>query len=177
MAWPWFGPITNNSSFSTLFSIYAKISCCFSVVTEFGYTLDQVNWLGNITSVIYLPVALLVPAICARWNVRRCVRVDNFLHFRFYLNTPTPLVRRRSIVHDNFSMGTVRGDGTRSVTWKILCYRPYWPGNCIISSTNGRWFNHNNIFSLLFPSHNPSSKLLGGPSTRKPGLTLRVELP
>ena len=82
MAWPWFGPITNNSLFSTLFFfIYAKSSCCCSVVTEFGYTLDQVNWLGNITSVIYLPVALLVPTICARWNVRRCVRVDNFLLF------------------------------------------------------------------------------------------------
>ncbi|KAJ7925250.1 hypothetical protein B0H13DRAFT_2573314 [Mycena leptocephala] len=54
MAWPWFGPISNN------------------MVTEFGITLDEVNWLGNVMACIYLPVSLLVPEIIRRYGIRRC---------------------------------------------------------------------------------------------------------
>ncbi|KAI0256395.1 MFS general substrate transporter [Lactifluus subvellereus] len=51
---PWFGPISNN------------------VVRDFGFTLDQVNWLGNIVSCVYIPTAVFTPIITKRYGVRRC---------------------------------------------------------------------------------------------------------
>nr|GAT57653.1 MFS general substrate transporter [Mycena chlorophos] len=54
MPWPWFGPIANN------------------MVSDFGITLDEVNWLGNIVACIYLPCALLIPEIIRRYGFRRC---------------------------------------------------------------------------------------------------------
>ncbi|KIM45391.1 hypothetical protein M413DRAFT_442062 [Hebeloma cylindrosporum] len=57
MAWPWFGPISNN------------------VAAEFGITLDQVNWLGNIVALIYLPTALLIPIIISRYGIHRCCQI------------------------------------------------------------------------------------------------------
>ncbi|KAL0956303.1 hypothetical protein HGRIS_002460 [Hohenbuehelia grisea] len=54
MGWPWFGPISNE------------------MAQEFGITLDQVNWLGNIVALVYLPVSLLIPVVVARYGVRRC---------------------------------------------------------------------------------------------------------
>ncbi|EDR11851.1 uncharacterized protein LACBIDRAFT_313717 [Laccaria bicolor S238N-H82] len=54
MSWPWFGPISNN------------------MAKEFHITLDQVNWLGNIVALIYLPVALVIPHIVQRYGIRRC---------------------------------------------------------------------------------------------------------
>ncbi|KAG6902749.1 hypothetical protein C0995_011897 [Termitomyces sp. Mi166 len=53
MSWPWFGPISNN------------------VVDEFGFTLDEVNWLGNIVALVYLPTALGVPILVSRYGIRR----------------------------------------------------------------------------------------------------------
>jgi hypothetical protein len=43
------------------------------VVSEFGITLDEVNWLGNIIACIYLPVSLSVPEVIRRYGIRRCV--------------------------------------------------------------------------------------------------------
>ncbi|KAF7428316.1 hypothetical protein PC9H_007537 [Pleurotus ostreatus] len=54
MAWPWFGPISNDMS------------------AEFGISLDQVNWLGNIVALVYLPSAVLIPAVVSRYGIRRC---------------------------------------------------------------------------------------------------------
>ncbi|KAJ7262229.1 major facilitator superfamily domain-containing protein [Mycena haematopus] len=54
MTWPWFGPISNN------------------MVADFGITLDEVNWLGNVMACIYLPVSLLVPEVNRRYGIRRC---------------------------------------------------------------------------------------------------------
>ncbi|KNZ75045.1 Major facilitator superfamily domain-containing protein 7, partial [Termitomyces sp. J132] len=54
MSWPWFGPISNN------------------MVNEFGFTLDQVNWLGNIMAIVYIPAALGVPILVSRYGIRRC---------------------------------------------------------------------------------------------------------
>ncbi|KAF7361938.1 MFS general substrate transporter [Mycena venus] len=54
MTWPWFGPISNN------------------MVAEFGITLDEVNWLGNVMACIYLPVSLVVPEVIRRYGIRRC---------------------------------------------------------------------------------------------------------
>ncbi|KAJ3975765.1 major facilitator superfamily domain-containing protein [Lentinula raphanica] len=54
LSWPWFGPIAND------------------MVTDFGITLDQASWLGNIESCIYLPTALSIPYLYARFGLRRC---------------------------------------------------------------------------------------------------------
>jgi hypothetical protein len=43
------------------------------VAKEFHITLDQVNWLGNIVALVYLPVALVIPHIVQRYGIRRCV--------------------------------------------------------------------------------------------------------
>ncbi|KAJ7593895.1 MFS general substrate transporter [Mycena floridula] len=59
MSWPWFGPISNN------------------VAAEFGFSLDRVNWLGNIVSLIYLPVAIFLPHFVRRFGVRRCCDVGS----------------------------------------------------------------------------------------------------
>ncbi|GLB37685.1 putative MFS general substrate transporter [Lyophyllum shimeji] len=53
MSWPWFGPISNN------------------MVKEFGFTLNEVNWLGNIVSLVYLPTALIIPTMVTRYGIRR----------------------------------------------------------------------------------------------------------
>ncbi|CAA7261775.1 unnamed protein product [Cyclocybe aegerita] len=57
MAWPWFGPISNN------------------MAEEFDITLDEVNWLGNIVACIYLPTALLIPVVVSRYGLRRCCEI------------------------------------------------------------------------------------------------------
>ncbi|KAG1732249.1 MFS general substrate transporter [Suillus paluster] len=54
----WFGPISNTTS------------------EDFDISLDQVNWLGNITSCVYIPVSLLVPLLCMRFGIRRCAEVS-----------------------------------------------------------------------------------------------------
>lgn len=47
----------------------------FTVVADFNITLDQVNWLGNIVALVYLPTAFLIPYIVARYGLRRCVNI------------------------------------------------------------------------------------------------------
>jgi FLVCR family MFS transporter 7 len=60
MCWPWFGPISN------------------SMVDEFGVTLDQVNWLGNIEACIYVPGSLLTPILTQRYGLRRTCEIGAF---------------------------------------------------------------------------------------------------
>lgn len=57
MSWPWFGPISD------------------SVVDQFGFTLDEVSWLGNIIACVYLPTSFLVPIITRRYGIRRCCQI------------------------------------------------------------------------------------------------------
>lgn len=45
----------------------------YLVVRDFGFTLDEVNWLGNIISCVYLPTALLTPIITKRYGLKRSV--------------------------------------------------------------------------------------------------------
>ncbi|KAF7351184.1 MFS general substrate transporter [Mycena sanguinolenta] len=77
MTWPWFGPISNNSEeliLAQLISMYIY-AVTVPVAADFGMTLDQVNWLGNVMSCIYLPVSLLVPEVNRRYGIRRCCDV------------------------------------------------------------------------------------------------------
>ncbi|KAI0726541.1 major facilitator superfamily domain-containing protein [Fomitopsis betulina] len=61
MTFVWFGPIAD---------ITAK---------EFGFTLDQVNWLGTCVNVTYLPCAVLVPNLYARLGLRRTCYIGGAL--------------------------------------------------------------------------------------------------
>lgn len=60
-SWPWFGPIANN------------------VVRDFGFTLDEVNWLGNIIACIYLPSAILTPILTKRYGIRHTCLIATFM--------------------------------------------------------------------------------------------------
>jgi MFS transporter, FLVCR family, MFS-domain-containing protein 7 len=55
----------------------------FPVARDLGYSLTQVNWLGNVIALTYLPVSLAIPYMVARFGVRRCVCLSSFsvLHF------------------------------------------------------------------------------------------------
>ncbi|KAF8348222.1 major facilitator superfamily domain-containing protein [Amanita rubescens] len=53
MSWPWFGPIANNAA------------------ADFHITLNEVNWLGNVISCVYLPTALLVPILVSKYGITR----------------------------------------------------------------------------------------------------------
>src|SRR5712672_1172155 len=44
-----------------------------SVVRDFGFTLQEVNWLGNVINCVFLPTAFLTPIITKRYGVRRSV--------------------------------------------------------------------------------------------------------
>ncbi|KIK90790.1 hypothetical protein PAXRUDRAFT_151101 [Paxillus rubicundulus Ve08.2h10] len=57
MPWCWFGPISADTA------------------QDFAISLDQVNWLGNIVSCVYIPISLLVPVFCSHFGIRRCVEV------------------------------------------------------------------------------------------------------
>ncbi|KAI0370892.1 MFS general substrate transporter [Pilatotrama ljubarskyi] len=48
----WFGPIAND------------------MVTDFGFTLDQVNWLGNVVNLVYLPASIAMPYLYGRLGTR-----------------------------------------------------------------------------------------------------------
>ncbi|GJE88933.1 MFS general substrate transporter [Phanerochaete sordida] len=48
----WFGPIANDVS------------------KDFGFTLDQVNWLGNVVNLVFLPSSIVVPFACKRFDIR-----------------------------------------------------------------------------------------------------------
>ncbi|GJE88916.1 MFS general substrate transporter [Phanerochaete sordida] len=58
---PWYGPIANNVS------------------KDFGFTLDQVNWLGNVLNVVFVPSALLVPIVCRRFDIRITCYIASFI--------------------------------------------------------------------------------------------------
>ncbi|KAI0334148.1 MFS general substrate transporter [Cubamyces sp. BRFM 1775] len=48
----WFGPIAND------------------MVRDFGFTLSEVNWLGNVSNVVYLPFSIIVPYLYGRLGIR-----------------------------------------------------------------------------------------------------------
>lgn len=72
----WFGPIANDSAYTLLQSEMISISCL--VAKEFGITLDEVNWLGNVAGLVFLPTALFVPHLISKHGIRRCVRCSSY---------------------------------------------------------------------------------------------------
>ncbi|KAF8629891.1 hypothetical protein AX15_003247 [Amanita polypyramis BW_CC] len=57
MSWSWFGPISTQAS------------------ADFRITLEEVNWLGNIVSCVYLPTSLLVPVVVSKYGISRCCQI------------------------------------------------------------------------------------------------------
>ncbi|EIM84026.1 MFS general substrate transporter [Stereum hirsutum FP-91666 SS1] len=57
MAWSWLGPIANDVS------------------QDFGFTLDQINWLSNIIAWLHIPFTVAVPMMVQRYGIRRCCDV------------------------------------------------------------------------------------------------------
>ena len=47
-----------------------------AAAADFGISLDQVNWLGNIVALVYLPTAILIPSIISRYGIRVCVSIN-----------------------------------------------------------------------------------------------------
>ncbi|EJD52795.1 MFS general substrate transporter [Auricularia subglabra TFB-10046 SS5] len=78
-SWPWFGPISIPMS------------------ERFGFTLTQVNWLGNVVSLMFLPVSVSVPYLLNRFGVRNiclgggvCLLVSAWLRYAGTVDTLTP---------------------------------------------------------------------------------------
>ncbi|KAI9057517.1 MFS general substrate transporter [Trametes sanguinea] len=73
----WFGPIAND------------------MVKDFGFTLSQVNWLGNVINVVYLPASIVVPYLYARLGTRGTCYIGAILFvisaWIRYAGTPTSL--------------------------------------------------------------------------------------
>lgn len=46
-----------------------------SAAADFHITLNEVNWLGNVISCVYLPTALLVPILVSKYGITRSVSV------------------------------------------------------------------------------------------------------
>ncbi|KAH9837800.1 major facilitator superfamily domain-containing protein [Rhodofomes roseus] len=61
MSLVWFGPIADDT------------------VNEFGYTLDEVNWLGNCVNFTYLPCAAVVPWLYSKLGLRRTCYIGALL--------------------------------------------------------------------------------------------------
>jgi len=59
MAPVWFGAISND------------------MAKEFGITLDEVNWLGNVAGLVFLPTALFVPHLISKHGIRRCCYIGS----------------------------------------------------------------------------------------------------
>jgi MFS family permease len=62
MPWAWFGPIAPEAA------------------EEFGITVDQVNWLGNVMSFVFIPVSLLIPVFSSRFGITRCAQIGTLLN-------------------------------------------------------------------------------------------------
>lgn len=89
MAWPWFGPISNNGASNSIHLLYIPIVLTWPVeplkcrrvvmvvVDEFGFPLTRVNWLGNVVACMYLPVTIFTPMICSRYGIRVCVSLSH----------------------------------------------------------------------------------------------------
>ena len=74
---------------------------------DFNITLDDVNWLGNILSCIYLPTSLLMPTMVSKYGINRCVSVLSSSRTRLLMCDQVPNWSR---VSDFVSMDPIRRD-------------------------------------------------------------------
>lgn len=106
LSWPWFGPIANNGR-----CFIHKASLCdldvLLAAADFNITLDDVNWLGNILSCIYLPTSLLMPTMVSKYGINRCVSVQLSRKTRLLMCAQVPNWSR---VSDFVGMDPIRRD-------------------------------------------------------------------
>lgn len=77
MSLVWFGPIADESApayHSRAGYAHAHVLPP-SAVHEFGFTLDEVNWLGNCINLTFLPCAVIVPMFYTHFGLRRTVSI------------------------------------------------------------------------------------------------------
>ena len=73
----WFGPIAN-SGMSLCLHVRTPTrrglrEWDIEVVRDFHFTLDQINWFGNVVNVVYLPSAFVMPYLYGSLGVRKTV--------------------------------------------------------------------------------------------------------
>ncbi|CCM01685.1 uncharacterized protein FIBRA_03749 [Fibroporia radiculosa] len=51
----------------------------FYAVAQFGFTIDQVNWLGTCVNIVYLPVSAIVPSVYTRLGLRQTCYIGGVL--------------------------------------------------------------------------------------------------
>ncbi|KAF8518726.1 MFS general substrate transporter [Gautieria morchelliformis] len=54
LSWPWFGSISTQTS------------------ADFHISINQVNWLGNVVSLVFLPASIATTLLCSRYGTRGC---------------------------------------------------------------------------------------------------------
>lgn len=96
------------------------------MVRDFGYTLDEVNWLGNVVNLVYLPASFLVPYLYGKLGTRVTVRPFPCHIFPLLISGLLVLHRRRAIHH--LGMGTLSRDGENSIRWCVVHIRYCWTG-------------------------------------------------
>lgn len=68
---PWFGPIANNSACLLPCSVSIHNSSrAFSASDQLGFSLDKINWFGNVVNLAFLPSSVIVPYVCMRYGIR-----------------------------------------------------------------------------------------------------------
>lgn len=53
------------------------------VSQDFGFTLNQINWLSNIIAWLHIPFTVAVPMMVQRYGIRRCVSLTALGSFPF----------------------------------------------------------------------------------------------
>ena len=61
----------------------------YPAADSFHITLTQVNWLGQVVNLVYLPMAFLIPTLTLRYGIRKLVRlpVSGFLLYSLIHST------------------------------------------------------------------------------------------
>lgn len=75
MSWTWFGSIATQGKYWSQLKYMApwcKIYTIDAVTKDFHISISQVNWLGNIINIVFLPASFATPFLCNKYGLRRC---------------------------------------------------------------------------------------------------------
>lgn len=53
-------------------SLFEHLLRICSAAQDFNISIEQVNWLGNIVNLTFLPASLVIPFLCKRYGLRTC---------------------------------------------------------------------------------------------------------
>ncbi|KAI1787322.1 MFS general substrate transporter [Ganoderma leucocontextum] len=131
----WFGPIAN------------------SVVKDFGFTLDQINWFGNIVNVVYLPSAFVMPYLYGRLGVRKACFIAGLLF------VVSAWVRFAGTTRGL----TVQGSYALIMVGQLLAAMALPILQVVVPSYSERWFNLNSrtTATMIMSLANPVGNALG----------------